>query len=1270
MAPLFDEIRASDLASWADRVESDRVLHSIVQHLVLASGAKLRECRFLTHEEVNTSGWDGLVLAESSGLNVPAGASAWELSKKRDVVDKAGQDIADRSAAPGDVTIADTTYVAVTVRRWPVSSIGGKRQSSGDYKRAWAADQQRAYGWRAVQVLDAVDLAAWIASVPGAGIWVAQLMGHHVNGAKSLVLHWDELATIRAGLNPSVFLAGRQGLVSELDRWITGRPQPLEVRTWAPEDLIDAISAWFALKRRDPNWLVSSIPVAVYSSEAWIQLSSSNRPLLLVAAEDLELRTEQISMAIAGGHYVLYRTEAAGGRAVGTAPLPPLARDQLAEELCKVGIDNSQAWRMATQAGGSGVVLKRILLGHGPAPEWASASEAKKIAPVVLIGSWDAGVEGDRQTVEAIFGEPYSCVEERLNEWVKRNDPLMRQVGTTWRVINREDAWRWLAPVLAQEHLVSYETRAVAVLSEVDPRYSLPADERIFATIKGAVPRHTYRLKRSLSETLCLLALRPRDETSAAADCTVARRIVQKALAEATTWERWESFGESLLFISEAAPDIFLEAVERDLGSPSPAIAQLFQSDGESLFAGIPQTHLMWALEGLLWKPRWASAAAGVLAKLAKIDPGGNTSPRPLGVLRDAFLPWLPQTCLSVEDRCKVLDSLASATPDVAWQLFMKLLPRIREVASPTHTPTYSETPVTSRKGVTPEEYWKVVNHAANHLIQLAGGSSEKWSSLIATLDQLPGPVLDSALCSIEEASSKWDHSQRVQIWNALRREVAKHRFFVQAKWRMSDATVAKIEKLGEALKPANALDRTAWLFSGYSVHASSATSEIDFDEQRRMLKAERIEALKEIARGGLDSLRAFALKVNEPAIVGYLTAECKILLEDTNVLPHWLCGADEKLKIFARAYFSARFNAEGCKWLDALNPNDWGSQAWAELTQVVPFGSETWQRLQKWGQEFVEGYWAQVGPSAQNVTSSDLELGLNELIARGRVAAAVRLLDSARFEKNLKVKIDTPLRLLEKVVSQRDAGCELIDPYQLSELFSSVQEFPSLTNDQADRVERLEWQLFPAMKQYIAPKFLHRRILSDPGFFVSLLQMRPWTDESAPTERKPTPEQVRQYDSARDLLDSIHRLPAQANDGTLDYPAFLSWVEKARELAGDAGYGSTCERYIGEIVVHSPSDSDDRWPTRDICKFLSEACDNRARDAFRAALFNHQGWPPALVGDRMTSDMSVRREAVTTLRSLADKLTVEYPRVAEILRTVADEEEHFINYRPRGDDE
>jgi hypothetical protein len=171
MTPIFDEIRAADLVAWAERKESEQWQPSLIRQVVLASGAKLRGCRFLTHEQTNLGGWDGITDATTEALNVSEGVSAWELSKRKYVVGKANDDFAVRLKQPGEIDPSTSTYVVVTLRQWPGRKIGsGRRQSAGEHKAEWEQEQQKKFGWRRVRALDATDLVSMLAHAPGVGI--------------------------------------------------------------------------------------------------------------------------------------------------------------------------------------------------------------------------------------------------------------------------------------------------------------------------------------------------------------------------------------------------------------------------------------------------------------------------------------------------------------------------------------------------------------------------------------------------------------------------------------------------------------------------------------------------------------------------------------------------------------------------------------------------------------------------------------------------------------------------------------------------------------------------------------------------------------------------------------------------------------------------------------------------------------------------------------------------------------------------------------------
>jgi hypothetical protein len=234
---------------------------------VLASGAKLRSCRFLSHEEAARGGWDGLVEAESSGFNVPEGWSAWELSKERVVKSKAEGDAAKRAKHPGEVTPADTTRVHVSLRVWPKKRNGTKWLSSGEHKRAWEKANQTG-GWKEVRLLDAEDLTAALARAPGVSLWLSRVMGREVTGAISLLSHWQLLATLPPHLTPATFLCGRQGFVDAIEKWLAGSPSAFEVYTWSPDDLRDAVSAWWWSRTLEHKVSILS-PVAVKTADAW-----------------------------------------------------------------------------------------------------------------------------------------------------------------------------------------------------------------------------------------------------------------------------------------------------------------------------------------------------------------------------------------------------------------------------------------------------------------------------------------------------------------------------------------------------------------------------------------------------------------------------------------------------------------------------------------------------------------------------------------------------------------------------------------------------------------------------------------------------------------------------------------------------------------------------------------------------------------------------------------------------------------------------------------
>ena len=74
-----------------------------------------------------------------------------------------------------------------------------------------------------------------------------------------------------------------------------------------------------------------------------------------------------------------------------------------------------------------------------------------------------------------------------------------------WEVMDRKGLWDALGSRIFDAHIDQFKDCAVEVLSELDPQFELPPEERYAASIHGKVLSHSPDLRKGLAETLALL---------------------------------------------------------------------------------------------------------------------------------------------------------------------------------------------------------------------------------------------------------------------------------------------------------------------------------------------------------------------------------------------------------------------------------------------------------------------------------------------------------------------------------------------------------------------------------------------------------------------------------------------------------------------------------------------------------------------------------------------------------------------------------------------
>ena len=160
------------------------------------------------------------------------------------------------------------------------------------------------------------------------------------------------------------------------------------------------------------------------------------------------------------------------------------------------------------------------------------------------------------------------------------------------------------------------------VLSADDPQYELPRERRIYASVEGKILPNSNEMREAIATSIAWLSVS--DEHLHAvhgpdAGSIVAQNLVRALLLDGT-WLRWASLADVLPILAEAAPDAFLEALEKSLSDEN-GVLRLFQEESSGLFGGSsPHTGLLFALETLAWSEVHASRVCLALAQLAAGD--------------------------------------------------------------------------------------------------------------------------------------------------------------------------------------------------------------------------------------------------------------------------------------------------------------------------------------------------------------------------------------------------------------------------------------------------------------------------------------------------------------------------------------------------------------------------------------------------------------------------------------------------------------------------
>jgi hypothetical protein len=1242
-------VKGSDLQMWADSLEARQKLPALIRRLIHATVENPTLTQFPADEGVQRPGWDGAVHTQTGNAWVPSGASVWEMGTDKAPKAKADDDYGKRTARPGTMDVLNTTFVFVTLRRW-----------AGKIK--WCNEKKAERKWRDVVVLDGDDLEQWLETAPSPDAWLARVLGKLPVGVRDASSYWAILsATSTPPLPASVFLAGREKTRSDLAAALAGPAAEIPVSAVSLQELRDFTAAMIAHGNEESADAAAARVLIVESREAWNQLSATKNRLILIAGDELPVDKTMVAEAVSAGHHVITQipyTYLRSGVGVRLSRADPWELQKVMEA---AGFGAERSERLAREAGGCTSVLIRLLSRFATqvTPAWARPEDAKALLPLVLLGAWNDRNEEDRKLVERFTGEQYSTVQDLATRWLNHADAPVRFVEGIYRLVSREDSWRLLSPFFTKDLLDSFAKIAHEVLGEDDPRFEMPAEERYLAGIRKMLPRFSPQLREGVAESIGLLGARG-DHTPQGAPEGAGWRaavLVRKLLDDASP-KRWFSLAYLLPLLAEAAPDEFLSALETDLRKTPQSIASLFEKNADGLFSFSAHTNLMWALEVLAWDVTHLSRVALILADLTAIDPGGRIDPRPATVLHDIFRFWYPQTGATTDERLQVLDLLAKRKPQVVWSLLTALVKQGHDSAMSAIKPRWREYDSSQVRAITDEDVKRQFDWAANRIVALASSDVAKWQALMEEFANFPAIIQEAAkrwLNTVDLAS--FEQAVRVQIWETLRRLIREHRFFHDAFWALPAAKVDEIAAIEKKWAPDDPVIKAKWLF-GYGAVLEFGDTDTPHEKQEQLKEEAQLAAVRDIFdTKGLNGLLELASIASAPHIVGEMAARLQLIKKWEEFLPGKLLPVDGSQRTFALAYVATRRGIDGDGFIANLPLEDWSPAQVAEFALAMNFERRTWEELRKRKAEAEAIYWNRVNPSGVKLSADELEEAVRSLLTVNRpVVAAILVFDACHAKKTLDWNLVADVVDAASVASSKADTDLPIDPHfvwQLSELIKYLQNHPAPDND---RLVRLEYRFLPlARHHHFSPKTLHGELSRNPSFFANLIEARyaPKT-ESRGKHRVPDPDKAAIAQVAYKLLDSWTGIPGERPDGSIDPLVLKTWVDDARKLCVASGRIEGCDMILGQQLSCAPTDPDGVWPCAAVREMLESVPTNEILHGFEAGVFNQRG----LVTKSMTEGGAKERTVARKYSENANKLKVEWPRTALVLRRIANEYE------------
>lgn len=820
-----------------------------------------------------------------------------------------------------------------------------------------------------------------------------------------------------------------------------------------------------------------------------------------------------------------------------------------------------------------------------------------------IFGSWDEALPGDIQAIEAAAKMKYEEWITPLRELRATEPSILMVEGSIWTVQNRVEILKHCSEQLTLAQLHEIQPIISSILTTVDPKYGLPADNRFAAAIYGKTNPPSTGLRQGVAEFLAIIGT----ETVDLPHCN--KRAVDRFVSDiaqqvicASDWKVLASADGELPLLAEASPNLYLSLIERACGEEN-CLGEFLKQDPPAL--GVPNGYgLFTGIQYAAQDPKTFAKAMSLLEKLY------GTTPLAAQAIESILLPWRPETQVDIQTRIAMGGRLADRG---CWKSLLKLLPGETRTAIPVLAPHYLPT-IPVNASVNMDEYWEVSQGYVDAAIDAAKGNADRIIDLLEAVNSIDmADKLPRFAELLNSAPEKLASADVFRVWSELEILLRRYRAFGKDNEFVDHTGYALLSDAASAMAPDDPFLFALFLFThatfSLASNAESIASGEEVEEEREkaievLYKSEGIDALKRLARKCTEQR---SLGASMSAVVHSRDAILKII--------DWL-SSEGDLRETSVGFVTGFYLDDSQACLALPKEQGWSAEKTAAYYAQLPCESRVWEAAESTlGDKQASLYWRIAPPclSFGSVDKAEHAISMYTSMKRYNVATTYAGL-----------YLSHGLALDADVVDKALQGCSPAEGEAgLSEYFLGIV---CSYLDEKHPTEALAWKEFtwlPLLRNAGALHndsnlYLFRLMSQSPEFFMTILSLLYSKGSGEDNEDRARIAKERAFE----VFHAWRVVPGSTENG-IDHDELDNWLKRVSELAGNAELADQAKHAVGRCFLHAPSDSDGLFIDRKIAKYLDQ--DEHMLSGYSEEAINSRGaiW----VGEHGEAFFKIARE-------------------------------------------